>query len=96
VPTSTVHAILRNHIYTGDFEWKGHHLGFGVAGVLGAKFAAPDRPCVTGVRRRCVLHARQRARHCGGIDLPVAWVASNNYAYASTPGLQRGYLGDRE
>jgi site-specific DNA recombinase len=25
VPTSTVHAILRNRIYTGDFEWKGHH-----------------------------------------------------------------------
>ena len=25
VPTSTVHEILRNRIYTGDFEWKGHH-----------------------------------------------------------------------
>jgi site-specific DNA recombinase len=25
VPTSTVHAILRNRIYTGDFEWKGSY-----------------------------------------------------------------------
>src|SRR5258708_2292699 len=25
VPTSTVHAILRNRIYTGDFEWKGRY-----------------------------------------------------------------------
>lgn len=25
VPTSTVHTILRNRIYTGDFEWKGHY-----------------------------------------------------------------------
>jgi hypothetical protein len=25
VPTSTVHAILRNRIYTGDFEWKGNY-----------------------------------------------------------------------
>jgi site-specific DNA recombinase len=24
VPMSTVHAILRNRIYTGEFEWKGH------------------------------------------------------------------------
>jgi site-specific DNA recombinase len=25
VPTSTVHAILRNRIYTGDFEWNGRY-----------------------------------------------------------------------
>jgi site-specific DNA recombinase len=24
VPVSTIHSILGNHIYTGEFEWKGH------------------------------------------------------------------------
>jgi site-specific DNA recombinase len=25
VPTSNIHSILRNRIYTGEYEWKGHH-----------------------------------------------------------------------
>ena len=42
-------------------------MGFGVAGVLGAKLAAP-RPAVRRRgRRRRLLHARERARHRGRI-----------------------------
>jgi acetolactate synthase-1/2/3 large subunit len=71
-------------------------MGFGVAGVLGAKLAAPDRPCVSvcgdGV---FFMHA-----HVLGTAveyaIPAVWVVWNNYSYASIRGLQRGYLGGRE
>jgi acetolactate synthase-1/2/3 large subunit len=42
-------------------------MGFGVAGVLGAKFAGARSSLCVGVRRRRLLHARQRARHRGRI-----------------------------
>ena len=72
-------------------------MGFGVAGVLGAKLAAPDRPCGRGVRRRRFCHAPERHHHGGGnTDIPAVWVVWNNYAFASIRGLQRGYLGGRE
>src|SRR6202043_3009623 len=71
-------------------------MGFGVAGVLGAKVAAPDRPCVSVCGDGAfMMHASVLATavEC---DLPVVWVVWNNYAYASIRGLQRGYLGGRE
>src|SRR6516165_7903035 len=71
-------------------------MGFGVAGVLGAKFAAPDRPCVSvcGDGALC-MHANVLGTAVE-YNLPVVWVVWNNYAYASIRGLQRGYLGGRE
>jgi acetolactate synthase-1/2/3 large subunit len=41
-------------------------MGFGVAGVLGAKLASPERPCVAVVGDG-LFHARERARHCNRI-----------------------------
>ena len=71
-------------------------MGFGVAGVLGAKFAAPDRPCVAVVGDGAFFMHASVLGTCGRIRLPVVWVVWNNYAYASIRGLQRGYLGGRE
>ena len=71
-------------------------MGFGVAGVLGAKLAAPDRTCVA------VCGDGAFAMHLSAIttaveyDIPAVWVVWNNYAFASIRGLQRGYLGGRE
>jgi acetolactate synthase-1/2/3 large subunit len=71
-------------------------MGFGVAGVLGAKFAAPDRPCVSvSGDGAFLMHANVLATAVE-YSLPVVWVVWNNYAYASIRGLQRGYLGGRE
>jgi acetolactate synthase-1/2/3 large subunit len=71
-------------------------MGFGVAGVLGAKLAAPERPCVAVVGDGAFFMHASVLGTAVEYDLPVVWVVWNNYAYASIRGLQRGYLGGRE
>jgi acetolactate synthase-1/2/3 large subunit len=71
-------------------------MGFGVAGVLGAKVAAPDRPCVSVCGDGAFLMHASVLATAVECQLPVVWVVWNNYAYASIRGLQRGYLGGRE
>ncbi len=71
-------------------------MGFGVAGALGAKLAAPDRPCVAVVGDGAFwMHANVLAT-AYEYTIPVVYVVWNNYAYGSIRGLQRGYLGGRE
>ena len=76
--------------------WAMMIMGFGVAGVLGAKFAAPDRPCVSVCGDGAFFMHANVLGTAGEYDLPCVWVVWNNYAYASIRGLQRGYLGGRE
>jgi len=71
-------------------------MGFGVAGVLGAKLAAPERPCVAVVGDGAFFMHASVLGTAVEYDIPVGWVVWNNYAYASIRGLQRGYLGGRE
>jgi len=71
-------------------------MGFGVAGVLGAKFAAPDRPCVSVCGDGAFFMHANVLGTAVEYDLPVVWIVWNNYAYASIRGLQRGYLEGRE
>jgi acetolactate synthase-1/2/3 large subunit len=71
-------------------------MGFGVAGLLGAKLAAPDRPCVGVVGDGAFFMHASVLGTAVEYALPVVWVVWNNYAYASIRGLQRGYLGGRE
>ena len=71
-------------------------MGFGVAGVLGAKFAAPDRPCVSVCGDGAFFMHANVLGTAMEYALPVVWVVWNNYAYASIRGLQRGYLNGRE
>jgi acetolactate synthase-1/2/3 large subunit len=71
-------------------------MGFGVAGVLGAKLAAPDRPCVAVCGDGAFFMHASVLGTAVEYALPVVWVVWNNYAYASIRGLQRGYLDGRE
>jgi acetolactate synthase-1/2/3 large subunit len=71
-------------------------MGFGVAGALGAKFAAPDRPCVSVCGDGAFFMHASVLGTAVEYNLPVVWVVWNNYAYASIRGLQRGYLDGRE
>jgi len=71
-------------------------MGFGVAGVLGAKLAAPERPCVSVCGDGAFLMHASVLGTAAEYNIPVVWVVWNNYAYASIRGLQRGYLGGRE
>jgi len=71
-------------------------MGFGVAGVLGAKLAAPNRPCVSVCGDGAFFMHASVLGTAVEYQIPVVWVVWNNYAYASIRGLQRGYLGGRE
>ncbi|MGH6725075.1 MAG: thiamine pyrophosphate-binding protein [Pseudolabrys sp.] len=71
-------------------------MGFGVAGVLGAKFAASDRPCVSVCGDGAFFMHASVLGTAVEYNLPVVLVVWNNYAYASIRGLQRGYLNGRE
>src|SRR5215213_4122120 len=71
-------------------------MGFGVAGVLGAKLAAPERPCVAVVGDGAFYMYPNVLSTAVEYDIPTIWVVWNNFAYASIRGLQRGYLGGRE
>ena len=71
-------------------------MGFGVAGVLGAKLAAPDRPCISVCGDGAFLMHASAIVTAVEYNIPVVWVVWNNYAFASIRGLQRGYLGGRE
>jgi acetolactate synthase I/II/III large subunit len=71
-------------------------MGFGVAGVLGAAFAAPERPCVSVCGDGAFFMHASVLGTAVEYNLPVVWVVWNNFAYASIRGLQRGYLGGRE
>jgi acetolactate synthase-1/2/3 large subunit len=71
-------------------------MGFGVAGVLGAKLAAPERPAVSVCGDGAVFMHASVLGTAVEYEIPAVWVVWNNYAYASIRGLQRGYLGGRE
>jgi acetolactate synthase-1/2/3 large subunit len=71
-------------------------MGFGVGGALGAKLAAPGRPCVAVVGDGAFLMHANVLATAYEYEIPVVYVIWNNYAYGSIRGLQRGYLGGRE
>ena len=71
-------------------------MGFGVAGVLGAKLAAPDRPCVSVCGDGAFMMHNSVLATAVEYSIGAVWVVWNNYAFASIRGLQRGYLEGRE
>jgi acetolactate synthase I/II/III large subunit len=71
-------------------------MGFGVAGVLGAKLAAPDRPCVSVCGDGAFFMHASVLGTAVEYGIPAVWVVWNNYSHASIRGLQRGYLEGRE
>jgi acetolactate synthase-1/2/3 large subunit len=63
---------------------------------MGAKLAAPDRPCVSVCGDGAFFMHANALGTAVEYNLPVVWVVWNNYAYGSIRGLQRGYLDSRE
>ncbi len=76
--------------------WGFSAMGFGVCGVLGAKLAAPDRPCVAVcgdggfMMRPDVL--------CTAVEygIPAVWLIWNNFAYGAIRDIQLGLFAKRE
>jgi acetolactate synthase I/II/III large subunit len=65
-------------------------MGFGVAEVLGAKLAAPDRRCVSVCGDGAFFMHADVLGTAVEYAIPAVWV-TDNYFYASLRGLQRGY-----
>jgi len=77
-------------------SWGFAAMGFATSGILGAKLAAPHRPCVAVVGDGSFLmtpHALLTARE---YDIPVVWIVWNNNGYCSIRDLQVGLFGGRE
>ena len=76
--------------------WGFSGMGFGPAGILGAKLAAPDRPCVAV----CGDGGFTMVPHvlCTAVeyDIPVVWVVWNNFAWGAIRDIQYGLFNGRE
>ena len=76
--------------------WGFSGMGFGVSGILGAKLAAPDRPCVS----ICGDGGFTMTPHvlCTAVeyDIPCIWVVWNNFAWGAIRDIQYGLFDGRE
>ncbi|HLZ62439.1 MAG TPA: thiamine pyrophosphate-binding protein [Ktedonosporobacter sp.] len=68
-------------------------MGFGIAGALGAKLAAPDRPVVSVCGDGGFLMLPSPIATAVEYDIPVVWIVWNNYGYCSIRDQQLGYFG---
>ena len=76
--------------------WGFSGMGFGVAGILGAKLAAPDKPCVS----ICGDGGFTMVPHvlCTAVeyDIPAVWVVWNNFSWSAIRDIQYGLFDGRE
>ncbi|MBU6424613.1 MAG: thiamine pyrophosphate-binding protein, partial [Chloroflexi bacterium] len=78
-------------------SWGFASMGFGVAGALGAKLAAPDRPVLSVCGDGGFLMTASAVATAVEYGIPVVWLVWNNLGYCSIRDQQRGYFGaDRE
>ncbi len=82
----------KTHISPGGFA----AMGFGVCGVLGAKLARPESPCVTVCGDGGFTMMPHAVATAVEYDLPAIWVIFNNYAIGCIRDLQRFYLDNRQ
>ena len=76
--------------------WGFAAMGFGVCGVLGAKLAAPDRPCVAVCGDGGFMMRPDVLCTAVEYDIPAIWLIWNNFAYGAIRDLQTGLLSKRE
>jgi acetolactate synthase I/II/III large subunit len=81
-----------NHMTAGGFA----AMGFGVAGVLGARLARPNSPCVTLCGDGGFTMMPHVVATAVEHNLPAVWVLQNNYAIGTIRDLQRFYHDGRE
>ena len=70
--------------------------GFGVCGVLGAKLAAPDRPCVAVCGDGGFMMRPDVLCTAVEYDIPAVWLIWNNFAFGAIRDIQTGMLDKRE
>lgn len=76
--------------------WGFSGMGFGPSGILGAKLAAPDRPCISV----CGDGGFTMTPHvlCTAVEynIPAVWVIWNNFAWGAIRDIQHGIFSGRE
>ncbi len=77
-------------------SWGFSGMGFGAAGVLGAKLAAPDRPCVSIVGDGSFTMVPHVLCTAVEYQIPAVWVVWNNFGWVSIRDIQLGMFGGRE
>jgi acetolactate synthase I/II/III large subunit len=77
-------------------SWGFSGMGFGAAGALGAKLAAPDRPVVAITGDGCFTMVPHVLCTAVEYDIPVVWVIWNNFGWVSIRDIQLGMFGGRE
>ena len=77
-------------------SWGFSSMGFGVCGVLGAKLAAPDRPCISVCGDGGFTMTPYVLCTAVEYDLPCIWVVWNNFAWGAIRDLQYGLFDGRE
>lgn len=80
------------HISPGGFA----AMGFGICGVLGAKLARPEVPCINVCSDGGFMMTPHAVATAVEYDLPVVWVLFNNYTIGCIRDLQRFYFDGRE
>src|ERR1700687_1732947 len=77
-------------------SWGFSGMGFGAAGALGAKLAAPDRPVVAIAGEGCFTLVPHVLCTAVEYNIPVVWVIWNNFGWVSIRDIQLGMFGGRE
>ncbi len=77
-------------------SWGFSGMGFGAAGALGAKLAAPDRPVVAITGDGCFTMVPHVLCTAVEYDIPVVWLIWNNFGWVSIRDIQIGMFGGRE
>ena len=76
--------------------WGFSAMGFGVSGILGAKLAAPDRPCLSICGDGGFTMTPHVLATAVEYDIPAVWLVWNNFAWAAIRDIQYGMFGGRE
>ena len=76
-------------------SWGFSGMGFGTAGALGAKLAAPDRPVVAIAGDGCFTMVPHVLCTAVEYSIPVVWVIWNNFGWVSIRDIQLGMFGGR-
>jgi acetolactate synthase I/II/III large subunit len=76
--------------------WGFGAMGFGVCGVLGAKLAAPERPCVSVCGDGGFMMRPDVIATAVEYGIPAVWLVWNNFAYGAIRDIQTGLLAKRE
>ncbi len=77
-------------------SWGFAAMGFATSGILGAKLAAPDRPCVAVVGDGSFLMTPHALATAVEYDIPAVWVVWNNQGFCSIRDIQHGMFAGRE